>query len=300
MPAHYEPQEAINRGLKRPSECEVVIVAFWARIGTPLSDNYLKPDGNRYRSGTEYEFLEAFDAAKESGKPEILVYRRKEPPQTSLDDKTVREHLKQWDLVKEFFAEFRNPDGSHRIFCKEYDEPFDFKELLDQDLRDFIADYFEKHPLDKAEVLMPTEAPTWDTLKSPFPGLRAFTPDEALIFYGRGRETDELIREFRESNKRFIAVVGASGTGKSSLVAARLLPALKNNAIYGSKDWVPIRFTPAEVSKPSEKYVVVDTAKSLPGRRITLSETDIACAMTRLRKQIFRSAVVQLKVPSEE
>lgn len=63
MPAHFEPQEAINRGLKRPSECDVVIVAFWARMGTPLSDNYLKPDGSRYLSGTEYEFLDGLNAA---------------------------------------------------------------------------------------------------------------------------------------------------------------------------------------------------------------------------------------------
>ena len=42
-------------------------------------------------------------------------------------------------------------------------------------------------------------------------------------------------------------MVGASGSGKSSLVAAGLLPALENNAIYGSKDWIWIRFTPAEV-----------------------------------------------------
>ena len=35
MPAHLEPQEAINRGLKRPTEAEIVIVIFWARMGTP-------------------------------------------------------------------------------------------------------------------------------------------------------------------------------------------------------------------------------------------------------------------------
>jgi hypothetical protein len=42
-------------------------------------------------------------------------------------------------------------------------------------------------------------------------------------------------------------VVGTSGSGKSSLVAAGLLPALGNNAIDGSEDWVWVRFTPKEV-----------------------------------------------------
>ena len=42
--------------------------------------------------------------------------------------------------------------------------------------------------------------------------------------------------------------MGASGSGKSSLVAAGLLPALEKNAIHGSKDWVWGRFTPGELS----------------------------------------------------
>ena len=44
-----------------------------------------------------------------------------------------------------------------------------------------------------------------------------------------------------------MAVVGASGTGKSSLVAAGVVPALEKNAIPGSEDWVWLRFTPGEV-----------------------------------------------------
>ena len=247
MPAHLEPQEAINRGLKRPSECEVVIVIFWARMGTPLSENHLKPDGSRYRSGTEYEFLDGFNAANEAGKPEVWVYRRGQAPSVQLDDPEHDQKKKQWDLVKEFFAEFRNPDGSYRIFCKEYEEPSGFKDLLDEDLRDFITCYFKDLPQDKEEVSMPPDKPTWDPSLEPYPGLRAFNPEEALIFFGRGRETDELIGELNKPNKRLIAVVGASGSGKSSLVAAGMLPALGNNAIYGSKDWIWLRFTPAEV-----------------------------------------------------
>ncbi|UCD77205.1 MAG: SUMF1/EgtB/PvdO family nonheme iron enzyme [Desulfobacterales bacterium] len=150
-------------------------------------------------------------------------------------------------MVESFFSEFRNPDGSYKRYLKKYDEPSDFKDLLDEDLRDFVAGYFEKHPLDQLDISMPSEEPTWDPSTPPFPGLRAFTQEEALIFYGRGRETDELIDVLSKPNKRFIAVVGASGSGKSSLVAAGLLPALKNNAIHGSKDWVSVRFTPGEV-----------------------------------------------------
>jgi len=248
MPAHLEPQEAINRGLKKPSECEVVIVIFWARMGTPLSENHLKPeDSSRYRSGTEYEFLDGFNAAKEAGKPEVWVYRRGESPLVPLGDPEHDEKKKQWDLVQAFFKEFRNPDGSYRIFCKEYNEPSGFKDLLDEDLRDFVTSYLEDHPLDTVEVSMSPEEPIWEPSRAPYPGLRAFVPEEAIIFYGRGKETDALVNELSQPNKRLIAVVGASGSGKSSLVAAGVLPALENDAIYGSKDWAWLRFTPAEV-----------------------------------------------------
>ena len=247
MPAHLEPQEAINRGLKKPSDCDVVIVIFGARMGTPLSDKYRKPDGSRYWSGTEYEFLDGLNATKKTGKTEVLVYRRNQAPSVQLNDPEYDEKKRQWDLVESFFSEFRNPDGSYESYFEAYDEPSDFKDLLDQHLRDFIADYFEKHPLDKAEVSALFEEPSWDPSKAPFPGLRTFTPEEALIFYGRDREIDALIKKLSELSCRLVTVVGASGTGKSSLVAAGMLPALEKDAIPGSKDWICLRFTPAEV-----------------------------------------------------
>lgn len=60
---------------------------------------------------------------------------------------------------------------------------------------------------------------------NPFPGLRAFRPTEADRFFGRRQQIDELVERLREA--RFIAVSGASGCGKSSLVLAGLLQALK-------------------------------------------------------------------------
>ena len=245
VPAQMEPQEAIDLSLRKPSQCDIVVVIFWARMGTLLSEKYLKPDGSRYRSGTEYEYLEALGAARKSAKPDVLVYRRKKPPDVNLDDPEHDEKKKQWDLVKEFFAEFRNPDGSFKSFYKEYDEPSDFGKLLGDDLRDIITKHLDAHPVDEAEAAAPAQEAFW--AESPFPGLRAFTPEEAVIFHGRSPEIDSLTARLGDPACRFIAVVGASGSGKSSLVAAGLLPALENNAIHGSRDWVWTRFTPGEV-----------------------------------------------------
>ncbi len=59
---------------------------------------------------------------------------------------------------------------------------------------------------------------------NPFPGLRPFDMDEEYLFFGREDQRKELVSLLRE--ERFLAVLGASGSGKSSLVRAGLLPAL--------------------------------------------------------------------------
>ncbi len=61
-------------------------------------------------------------------------------------------------------------------------------------------------------------------LRNPYPGLRPFRASEAHLFFGRGTHVDELLTELARS--RFVAVMGASASGKSSLVHAGLLPAL--------------------------------------------------------------------------
>jgi energy-coupling factor transporter ATP-binding protein EcfA2 len=59
---------------------------------------------------------------------------------------------------------------------------------------------------------------------NPFPGLRPFEAHENHLFFGRDEQSDDLLQ--RLSRQRFIAVIGTSGSGKSSLVRAGLLPAL--------------------------------------------------------------------------
>jgi len=59
---------------------------------------------------------------------------------------------------------------------------------------------------------------------NPFPGLRSFEPHEEHIFFGREQQTDELLKKLRRT--RFLAVIGISGSGKSSLVLSGLIPSL--------------------------------------------------------------------------
>jgi len=69
-------------------------------------------------------------------------------------------------------------------------------------------------------------------IKNPFPGLRPFETDEYRLFFGREGQADELIS--RLSRARFLAVVGTSGSGKSSLIRAGLMPALRGGMMKGA------------------------------------------------------------------
>lgn len=102
--------------------------------------------------------------------------------------------------------------------------------------------------IDREDIVLQVLAPirnkatekqkTWQG--SPFPGLRDFTEQESAIFFGREQETSELLQFLGKS--RFIAVVGASGSGKSSLVRAGVIPRLHEIEKGICRQW--LRFTP--------------------------------------------------------
>ncbi|MEE9385193.1 MAG: hypothetical protein V3V08_17450 [Nannocystaceae bacterium] len=60
--------------------------------------------------------------------------------------------------------------------------------------------------------------------QNPYPGLRPYTEAETHLFFGREKSTDEVLDRLRHS--RFVAVLGRSGSGKSSLIAAGVVPML--------------------------------------------------------------------------
>ncbi|MBI1763521.1 MAG: hypothetical protein HYR56_19020 [Acidobacteria bacterium] len=78
---------------------------------------------------------------------------------------------------------------------------------------------------------------------NPFPGLRPFETDEYELFFGRDGQSDEVLSKLRKSH--FVAVIGTSGSGKSSLVRAGVLPALYSGhlTIAGSR-WRVALFRP--------------------------------------------------------
>ena len=78
---------------------------------------------------------------------------------------------------------------------------------------------------------------------NPFPGLRSFRTDEKYLFFGREEHTAELLRRLRQT--RFLAVVGTSGSGKSSLVKAGVLPELhKGTMTRAGSSWEVVVMRP--------------------------------------------------------
>ncbi|MBK9943640.1 MAG: serine/threonine-protein kinase PknK [Kouleothrix sp.] len=82
---------------------------------------------------------------------------------------------------------------------------------------------------------------------NPYKGLRAFQEADAADFFGREALVETLLERLREPGPfaRFLAVVGPSGSGKSSVVRAGLVPALKRGALPGSANWFVLELFPS-------------------------------------------------------
>lgn len=81
-----------------------------------------------------------------------------------------------------------------------------------------------------AAGLDPAESFAWNPSQSPYPGLKPFEAEDAAVFFGRGPEVGRLLEllqpTIQRGTGRFVAIVGPSGSGKSSLMRAGLLPHL--------------------------------------------------------------------------
>lgn len=93
---------------------------------------------------------------------------------------------------------------------------------------------------------------TWDIEKegSPYPGLMHLTRKYAPVFFGRDMEVREILDRLREPEGRFLLISGASGSGKSSLIDAGVLPRIEQGWIAGDKKYTCVRMVPSRGSNP--------------------------------------------------
>jgi tetratricopeptide (TPR) repeat protein/energy-coupling factor transporter ATP-binding protein EcfA2 len=134
---------------------------------------------------------------------------------------------------------------------------------------------------------------------NPFPGLRAFEAEEDYLFFGRETQIDELLRRLRAT--RFLSVVGTSGSGKSSLIRAGLIPALEGGfmAQVGS-GWRVAKFRPG--GNPIGYLAEALSAPTVLGLSPELAETHGVLIEATLRRGArgLADAVRQAQIPPDD
>ncbi len=87
-------------------------------------------------------------------------------------------------------------------------------------------------------------APSGPEPRNPYKGLLPFSEADAGDFFGREELVDRLLDRLRDPADRFLVVVGPSGSGKSSVVRAGLIPALRRGELPGSEGWLVAEMVP--------------------------------------------------------
>ena len=107
--------ETFQAQIHPPHETEIYVGILWSRIGSPLPDTILRPDGTRYESGTAFEFEDALGGFKQQGSPEMLLYRKQGAPTLSLEDReVVLDRLDQIDKLSQYLDRWLiGDDGSY-------------------------------------------------------------------------------------------------------------------------------------------------------------------------------------------
>ncbi len=130
---------------------------------------------------------------------------------------------------------------------------------------------------------------------NPFPGLRPFTPEESDLFFGRERESEEVLGKLLKN--RFVTVIGASGSGKSSLSYCGVLPKIRNLKMKESSAWKIISFRPG--NDPFGNLAdaisdgISDKGKDIIDRNTILTELQV-------NPEGFASAVKKFMIKSDE
>ena len=258
LPATASFQEGIDAILgERPIDIAVFIL--WARLGSPLGPAVTRRDGSPYRSGTEREFDLMLAAFEQSGRkrPHILVYIRDDDSWrqrlVSNPAADLREMVSQQELVEGFITEhFLDDERRNTRAYYTYGEPISFAEDLATHLRRQLSD----------QLVVDAASPLWHG--PPYRGLQVFDQEHTAIFYGREKETCELLHRLREqvlraadgrprevfpefaagSSCAFVLIVGASGSGKSSLARAGVAARLERSP-YDQLVWRTVTFLPA-------------------------------------------------------
>ena len=211
--------------IEPPSAFDIVILILWSRLGTPLPERtmireYRGIDGRAPVTGTEWEYEEALKAALEKGAPDLLAFRKISPAAIDpRDPKAQARSISQLAALNEFWTRHFEHRGLFLSACDTYRTLDQFSLRLEESLQKLVER--------RIRTLSTRTEPIW--LSDPFRGLETYEFEHAPIFFGRDalviKATEQLVANARTGHA-FLLVSGASGSGKSSLVKAAIVPRL--------------------------------------------------------------------------
>jgi WD40 repeat protein/serine/threonine protein kinase len=222
--AHYQG--------KRPNltEFDLVICILWSRLGTLPTPSLGIPEGNTAISATEHITGCALDHAKKNGGiPALCVYRNCSKPTPPLEPKEEREAFaRNWDALEGFFAHWeQHTENNVAAKLNTYRNLEEFEEVFREHFRNFLTSEMGQEAQWNA-----TKVRRWKS--NPFRGLSFFDFKHAPIFHGRTKAIGEVLEALEaqaKAQRPFVLIVGASGSGKSSLARAGVLPLLAHPGI---------------------------------------------------------------------
>jgi tetratricopeptide (TPR) repeat protein len=212
-----------------PSECDIVVCILWSRLGTRLPAQFQREDGSLYASGTEWEFEDALASFQKTGRPDLMVYKKTAEPQASMaDEDALMARLQQKKALDAFIDKwFGSAKSTFRAAFHTFDTPDRFEATLDTHLRRLVQERLPR--ITGGAAPGPGGAAVRWHRGSPFRGLQAFDVEHAPVFFGRTRAVaavKDRLQRGAQNGCAFVLVFGMSGSGKSSLVRAGVLPTL--------------------------------------------------------------------------
>ncbi|WP_406646815.1 response regulator [Aliisedimentitalea scapharcae] len=140
--------ETFQAQIHPPHETEIYVGILWSRIGSPLPDTILRPNGTRYESGTAFEFEDALSGFKQQGSPEMLLYRKQGAPTLSLEDRdVVLDRLDQIDKLTRYLDRWLiGDDGSYIGAFHMFETEEQLDTMLEMHLRKLVEARLAQDP----------------------------------------------------------------------------------------------------------------------------------------------------------
>jgi len=233
--------------IERPSQSDLVVTILWSRLGTRLPSDYAPVKGEPAPTGTEFEINDALASYALRGKPNLLIYRKMPGPQIGLGSKDFKERSEQYRRLDEFCRKtFYDEQGVATVAHHKFANSHDFERKLATHVRRWVDQVLH---LPQSERFRPF----WRG-ESPFRGLQSFDAEHQAVYFGRSEAMSDLTRRIRdveaaaitEPVARLLLVQGMSGSGKTSLFKAGLLPRLVLRPVEGIAQWISLHLHPSE------------------------------------------------------